>query len=133
MNIVQAREAIYQRFTTLWLDQTEFTLDNEEFKPPSVTPWVRVIVRNTSSAQETLGPIGNRRYNRKGSIIIQVRVLGNTGTEQSGELADNARNIFEGTSFSQVNVNDSIVKEIGTDGKWFLTNVESFFFYEEIK
>lgn len=128
-----ARQSIYQRFITEWANTSPFTFDNEKFDPPDTNPWVRLTVRHTGSVQETLGRIGNRKFNRSGSILIQVFIATNLGTETSDDLVTPARNIFEGASFNGVYANNSVVREVGIDGRWFQTIIETFFFYDEIK
>ena len=131
--INEARQAIYARFISQWGTQTEFTFDNEPFTEPVSDPWVRLAVRNTDGGQETLGQSGNRRYTRDASIFVQVFTLIDTGTQEADTLARIARNIFEGERFSGVFANDGTIREIGPDGKWYQTNVEIAFFYDEIK
>lgn len=132
-SINEAREAIYSRFNTEWAARTEFTFDNERFDAPVNGSWVRLVVRNIVSNQETLGRMGNRKFNRQGSIICQVFVDSNTGLQNSDTLTEAIRTIFEGVSFNGVYANDCVIREIGPDGKWFQTNVETFFFYDDIK
>lgn len=127
----EAKEAITDRFVTLWGSTSPFTFDNEAFtKPPT---WVRLVVRHTGSNQETLGRVLNRKYNRQGSIFIQVFTPIDQGTQQADNLAQTARDIFEGVSFNGIYANDAIIREVGPEGDWYQINVEILFFYEGIK
>jgi hypothetical protein len=131
----EAREAIYGAFETAWGATTSFTLDNEEYDPPSNANWVRVSVRHQFATQETLGGSGNRRFARLGSAFIQIFTLENTGTEDADTLATTAQAIFEGVSLTGTTVRfrDVIIREEGLDGKWYQTVVEATFEYDETK
>ena len=127
-----AREAIYLRWNTQWGATTPFTFDNEKFSTPDV-PWARLTVRNTASEQRTLGAVGNRRFRRIASVFVQLYDLVDVGLSNLDTLAQTARGIFEGVSFSGLDFTNVIVRESGADGKWFQVVVEAFFDYEETK
>ena len=130
----ESRAAIYDRFIADWGSTTPFVFDNEQFeKEPIDTPWVRLVVRNITGTQETLGRKTNRRYNRQGLIIGSVYTPSNQGTAEADDLATQFRSIFEGEKFSGVYVNNANLREVGNDGEWFQINIDIFFFYEEIK
>ena len=142
--ISEARDAINTRFITEWevlnpftVDGRTFTaglaLDNESFSPTLDIPWVRLTIRNIGGGQETLGRPSNRRYERLGSIIVQVFTPANTGLLISDTLTREVQRIFESESFDGVDVNNSVIREIGVDGEWLLVNVETEFLYYEIK
>lgn len=127
-----AREAVYDRWNTQWGATTPFTFDNEKFSTPDV-PWARLTVRNTQSAQHTLGAVGNRRFRRLASVFVQLYDIVDNGLATLDGLAQTARGIFEGVSFSGLAFNNVVVRESGADGKWFQVVVEAFFDYEETK
>lgn len=131
--IAESRKAIYDRFITEWGNTSIFTFENEKFIPPEDTPWVRLSVRNITGEQETLGPIGLRKYDRRGIIAMQIFVLADTGLAQADALSKTAQDIFEGISFLGVHTDNSNIKESGIDGKWLMMLVEIFFFYDETK
>lgn len=131
--IAESRKSIYDRFITQWGSTSAFTFENEKFTPPPELPWVRLSVRNLTGEQETLGPIGLRKYDRRGIIAIQVFVLADTGLSQADALSKTAQDIFEGVSFSGVHTDNSNIRENGIDGKWLMMLVEIFFFYDETK
>ena len=135
--LTQAREAIYLAFTTAWGSETQFTFDNEDFKPPKDEPWVRLAVRHENGEQETLGPVGNRKFERTGRVLIQVFAVEDAGTERSDELLTLARNTFEGVTLAGTTVrfHGVTVREIGSTkkDKWFQTLVDAPFTYDETK
>jgi len=130
--LVSAREAIYQRFVDQWGGSSAFTFDNEQFDPPAGVPWVRVSVRHSFGAQETLGGAPNRRFSRGGLIFVQVFVPLDSGNKAADALAQSARAIFEGTHFAtDVRCSDVTVREVGPSEGWFQTNVECSFEYDQ--
>lgn len=133
--LVEATEAVYARFLANFTGTPNVVFDNEEptFDTDVETEWVRLTVRNTGRGQETLGKVGNRRYRATAIAFVQVYTLSNTGVQQSGTLVTEARNIFEGVSFSGLDFNDAQTPEGGVDGKWYQAMVEAAFDYDEIK
>lgn len=131
----EAREAVYDRFRTLWADRTPFTFQNDKFESKALKDdWIRVSVLETFSAQETLGPTGARRFRRRGRIFGQLFTLAEEGgMANSGGHAHVFRGIFEATSFGGVDCNNAVVDEVGPDGKWHQTNISIIFDYEEFK
>lgn len=132
--INEAREAVYKRWNDLWI-ATSFVFENETERdlPDGSLPWVRVTVRHTSSVQDTLGPPGARRFRRGASVLVQLYDLANSGMQTLDTLAQSARVIFEGASFSGLDFNNVMTRETGHDGKWSQVVVEAFFDYEEIR
>lgn len=140
--INQAREAIYTAFLEAWtvetvpetVLETPVTFDNEGFKPPS-EPWVRLTVRHTSSTQETLGPVGSRKFSRRGICFVQVFVPADSGTKEATELARKASLVFEGERISGTTLRflDVVIRENGASGKWYGVSVEANFEYDETR
>ncbi len=72
------REATYLRFETLWVDggseRTPFVFQNE--KSDDLTKgdvaWCRLSVNEVGGGQETLGPVGGRRYRRQVVTTLQI-------------------------------------------------------------
>jgi len=131
--INDAKKTVYNTFIAGWTAETApFTFDNESFSPP-VTEWVRLVVRNTNSNQETLGQKTARRFLRQASVLIQIFTVANTGTKEADRLADVAKNIFEGERIGNIWFLEADVRETGTDGEWYQVVVEIIFNYEETK
>lgn len=128
----EARASVYDRWNTQWGVTTPFTFDNEHFSTPDA-PWARLTVRNTESLQETLGAPGNRHFRRSASVFVQLFDLVDVGLANLDSLAQTARGIFEGVSFSGLDFTNVVIRESGVDGKWFQFVVEAFFDYDEIK
>lgn len=130
----EAREAVCSKFIDEWADETAVTLDNETFDAPTTEPWVRLSVRNITSGQETLGPVGHRNFERKAILFIQIFTQTDIGLKQSDELAQAARAIFEGITLNgNIAFYDSVTREVGPDGLWYQVVVECNFTYNETK
>lgn len=131
----QAREAVYARFvanyTGVAADRIAF--DNEKFEEPVAGDWVRLTVRSGPRGQDTLGRVGNRRYRSSARALVQVYTPTNTGTKQGDALATEARDVFEGTSFSGLDFTDGQVRESGPGGRWYQHIADIEFDYDEIK
>lgn len=130
-----ARAAIHDRWITEWDTTSPFVFENEADDAlfEGDVAWTRLTVRNTATSQKTLGPKTNRRYRRDASIFVQVMSPLDEGMQGGAVLAQTARGIFEGERFSDLACNDGEIREIGSDGKWYVTNVEVFLDYEETK
>ena len=106
-------------------------VDPLEF-PPKDSPWARVNVQHGTREQSTLGGIGNRAFEARGILVIQIFTP--RDLLQAQQLAIIARNAFEGVSspgdiwFRNVRMN-----EVGTDASWSQINVVAEFEYHELK
>lgn len=128
----EAAEAIYLRLETALTGVTPFTFENEDFDEPD-GDWVRLSVLTKSRIQETLGPIGGRRYFSGASILVQCYTKTDQGRQGADTLARTITDLFEGISFSGVNGNNAIAREGPPKGKWLQTVVEIEFTYDETK
>lgn len=126
----EAAEAIYARLGAQ-IGSVAHTFDNEDFDEPD--EWVRLTVNTNSRVQETLGPIGARKYFSGASIFVQCYTRTDQGRQAADTLAKTITDIFEGVSFSGVNCNNSITRESPPKGKWLQFVVEIEFTYDETK
>jgi len=140
VTVVDAREAIYSRWSTQWVSsgaaRTAFTFENDAFSEPDHDDyWARVTVLGLGGGQVSLGPTSGRKYRRLGSVIVQIFSPVDSGMTTSGGHAEAALDIFEGASFSNLCFNDGSIREVGVmpGEKWHLTNVEILFDFEETK
>lgn len=137
VTINEAREAIYQKF----VDNvpagigTNFTFSNEKFTPPTDAPWARLTVVHEQSGDPTLGPPGGnkRKFLRRGRVLVQVYDSADTGTRALDLLADQIRDIFEGTQLSGIDFISADVRESGQDGEWMQYIVDAPFQYQQTK
>lgn len=118
---------------------THVQFDNEDW-PPSGRPdkddtWLRAVVRDTSSHQQTLGPVGARKWVRKAFLLVQVFTPAGKGT-RAGELAAKiVSNVFEGTTQSGLDFNAAFIRSLGRDEQTgcYQHNVEIPFTYYETR
>lgn len=131
----QAKQAILNRWNDEWAGATDTAYDNQHYEPQGETSWVRLSVRHTIGPQDTLGQTGNRKFRRRGFIIVQVFAPLDVGTSTADTLAHNAREVFEATSFDGIDCHNATLREIGQDkhGPWWQVNVEVSFAYDETK
>lgn len=94
---------------------------------------LRVFVGHASGGQASLGGVGNRRFERRGIVTVQVMTPFGDGFTLADALATVARNAFEGVTtpngvwFQNV----SPGQEMGKTGPWQQTNVTATFVYTE--
>lgn len=131
----EATEKIYQTFLTDWGATTSVTFDNETFNPNANEAYVRVTVRHTAAVQDSLGSVGRRKFDRIGTVFIQVFTPLDMGRQQADNLSTSARAVFEGKTLTPENLrfNAVITRELGVSDNWYQTNVEAPFNYTETK
>ena len=135
--IDEAREAVYQKVVDNWTS-TSFVFQNEDDSVlyAGSSSWVRVSVVETGSEQETLGQKTDRRYRRENLLTMQIMTPANAGMNEAGTLSEEARDLFEGEAFSDLDFIDGIdIIDLGVDKekKWQQTNVRGTFAYEKKK
>jgi len=135
--IDEAREAIFQKVVDNWTS-TSFVFQGEDDSAlyAGSSSWVRFSVVETGSRQETLGHPTNRRYHRENLLTAQIMTPANSGMSEAGTLSEEARDLFEGEEFSDLDFVDGIdIIDLGVDKekKWQLTNVRGTFTYEKKK
>ena len=141
MTINEAREAVYERWrAAALLPASQYAFDNERFEPPVNPttglnlPWARVSVRHIASDQETLGALGERRYNRRALLFVKLYDALESGAFTLDSLGQQVRAVFEGTTFDTVRFSKGVlVRESLPDETWEIRVVEAEFDYEERK
>ena len=130
----QFRELIYSTFQTGWGTISPFTFDNETFSPPDKTPWVRLVVRNGTRRQKTLGRVGNRKFERDARVILSIFILPNTGLVLADSFSQTFFSLFEGADLG-VNVfaGETDYRERGTAEGWAMAEASADFTYDETR
>lgn len=141
MDASAASRAIFRRWIAFWPAQSggvEYSTDNN--LKPEVVPHARVAIVSLDSEQYTLGPKGNRKWQRLG--FIEVRLVDNlhTGRKLLDQLTGAVREIFEGVRFASGPGEDGIVthassvaelrREPDSDQLWLVTVTTPFEYYE---
>ena len=144
-----ARNAMFERFWTDWqalapaqndgvVPEVRWQGDDSGTKPDASAAWARITINHATAGQETLGTVGNRCFERNGTVIIQVfaPLSRGEGLTQAEALAMIAQNAFEGKTAGpggEIWFRDVVINEIGPDAAWFQINVSATFTYDELK
>lgn len=130
----EARDAVYERFLTQWGVTTPLTFDNEAFDPPSDgSAWIRISVRNEFGQQASLGPPGQRRFDRFARVFVQIFTKPDTGLKEADTLATLAQGIVEAVSFDGLRFKSGSIREVGVSDGWQSHLVDVPFDYQETK
>jgi len=140
-----ARDAIASLIRTAWIapgSATENVLllwDNVVAPKPAedefgkALPWGRVTVRHATGEQETLAPIGSRRYLSGGIVTVQVFTPFGDGHGLGDQIVAVIKAAFRAAPVTHaVWFNNASITEIGVDGPWFNTNLDATFRYQEV-
>lgn len=133
MDAPLANKTIITTWATGWAASAAaavpFVLDNE-VDSETDTGWVRVVTRERSARQETIGR-NRRNVRRDGTIYIQCFSPVAGGAAAGLELARIARSIIEGVTVDGVRMLVGSVRPADNDGKWWNVTVEVPFWYRE--
>lgn len=103
MTLNEIKQTILTYFLAQWAllaVSPVVTVENEDFSPlkEGGDEWVRLSVVEHDTRQRSLGKIGSRKFERLASVFVQVYTKqGKGGTERADEIAQNVRDILEGT------------------------------------
>lgn len=139
------QETIYQRWAANWLNDatptpgvlTPYAFGNEKFVPPK-GPWANVKVIRMPGGPGTLGRKGNRKMDRVGLLIIDLREPPGDGVGNISDLAERAAAIFENCRLLATHDIRFAQVEPGEEGhidkgRWWGVSVEGRFDYEDIR
>jgi len=133
----QARVALLEEYVdNTVLASTQVTLENEQYKGPSDTPWVRVSVRHFDGGQGSLGGVGQRKFDRLGSVFVQIFIPQDSGgTDDAETIAHEARTLLEGKSLlgTTVNTLTTNIREVGLLDGYYVMVAETGFEYQETR
>lgn len=116
--ITTARASIYKRMIDNWdTGDGLLTFEGEQGFDPGGAAFVRLSVRHLLANQRTLGAVGDRRFRRPGTIVIQCfapRTDGG-GIKPADVMAALASVIFEAVSFDDIDTYAATPREAPTD------------------
>lgn len=122
---------------TLGLDPLpEISYDNKARPTEDETKsWLRVTLRPATGIQETLGRVGNRRFERIGFLFVQIFTPLDKGMQASDYLSDNIIDFIEGgeTVGKIPFQNVSPPNDIGNEDTWNQVNISAEFMYHNLK
>lgn len=129
----EARDEILELFRAAWAAHAGapqvFYWDTPH-DPPRSTPFARVTLRHATGNNDA---IGNRLFERMGTVTVQIFTTFGTGLQESDVLSKVAMDAYQGKStpggawFRNVRLN-----EIGQDGEFFQVQVLADFTYCEV-
>jgi hypothetical protein len=142
--ITEARDEIYDHFTTAWnavpAPVPLLLYADKHQDLPADGDYARIMVRHNIFTQSTLGgkpSLGGsgRRFRRSGIVTVQVFTRSNDGLTRADILVQLALDAFEGedTGSDRIEFINARANEIGQDGPWHQTNVVAEFRYDRIK
>lgn len=99
MQLDEAYKAVTQHFLSEWAGATPVVFGNESATEPP-PPWVRVSMRPNVRKQETVGGVGNKIFESRESVYVQIFVASDTGDRQLRELQQQVLDVFEGLSLA---------------------------------
>lgn len=138
------QETLYRRWSDHWVDDadpskplTPYAFGNEKLDPPDA-PWANFRVIRLPGGQGTLGKPGNRKMDRVGMVLIDLREPPGDGEGNISDLAERAAKIFENCRilathdirFAEVEPGEAHHID---KGRWWGVSVEGRFDYEEIR
>lgn len=127
MTEAQAIELISATFATGWgaaQPDVPFVLENDPL--PSGDAFVQLTTTFTTSQDTTQGPIGTKRVQCNGWIVVKMWTPAGTGRALAAQLATAVRAVFLAPMLSPVPNDEAINAQpgatvtIGTDGRWFM-------------
>lgn len=103
--------------------------------PSTAAPWMREVLRHATGGQASLaGDAGQRRWERRGVLIVQVFVPLGSGRGLAYSIAQELLDAYEGARTEHcVWFRNARVNEIGPDGAYFQVNFAVDFEYTEVK
>lgn len=115
-----------------------FVLDDEEFQAPAT--WARFSIVHTVSNQISMGGPGQRRFERRGRIAVQLFGEVNQGSAQLAGFADDVRTLLECKSiivapndYVRTYAGTTTKPSGGTDGRWAMRLVTIPYWYTETR
>ena len=134
----EVNEAIIRRFSKAWTPtRIQWTQANEKFKEPASKAWAEILVEPSISRQASTGQKGLRRFDRLGTIYVQIYTPAGSRTKLSAELTKIVVDAFEGNSdlkgclrFGDVTTSSDGVDE---DKGAYRVDIDIDFSYEIIK
>jgi hypothetical protein len=143
-DIATGRDEIFAHFKTAWDAQVP-PIPQVVYQDSSVdedlasgkVAWVRPMIEHTIMGQSTLsGETGNKRFQRLGFFIVEVRTPAGDGMKQNAAIGDLLLTAFEGQNGGpngEITFERARYNEVGKDGAWFLSNFIVEFDYSTIR
>lgn len=135
MTEAEAIEAIHQRWIDAWVPlqpAVPFTFTNERLE--AVAAWARVTVMLTTRVQSTSGTDGQRKFDNRGVIFVQLFGAIDVGDKPLALLAGDVRSVLEARRIgTDVITYAGASRPAGADGAWAMRTVTVPFQFDETR
>lgn len=127
----EAKAIIVAAFRSAWGTATPIVLDNTALDTRS--EWASASVQHTAGEQESLGPIGGRRFYRYGTLVVRTYTPENKGTTRADALEAIVRNAFEAKTISSIVF--MVVSSYAPPARapWYVMEIRAPFWYLDHK
>lgn len=98
-----------------------------------VKSWARIDIKDNLRSQETLGGVGQRRFENKGIVIVEVYTPSFSGRTLADTLSALVRDAYEGINVGSLWFRNARTVPAAPDGFWNHTNVIAEFIWDEVK
>lgn len=139
-DLVEYRKAIAVYFLANYtgLAADKIQMPNETFQPPEPSAgeaWAQFRIQEFVGQQESLGDVGSRKFERRGSILFVVHAPVDSGSKAADTLANEARDVLEGVTLSgsKIWLQGATVRHVGVEGAWYLVSMAVDFYASETK
>lgn len=136
MTFDEARDIMLAVFKAAW-DPTGnpvFWTDVPGKKPPSERVWARVTIRHATGHQGSLkGAAGTQRWNRTGTIFVQVFAPVGDGSTAGYTAAQIVVNAYQAARNPDVWFRNVRMNEVGASGAFEQFNVLVDFSYDDVR
>lgn len=134
----EARQEIYDTLKAAWeaaYPSSPLVFANEAFDSEGVAEWASLEVRQTGGGQDSLGAVGNRRFERRGLVFVQLYAAVNRGLARLDELSKTVLDTLEAKTLpvNSVFLYDGVFRELPPSGPWVRGSVTIQVTYDEIK
>lgn len=134
----QAAELVFAAVAAAWATYSSgapLFLDNESWADDGASTFARCVIRTGQSTQVSMGPIGNRRFDRNAKAFIQVFRPQGEGTKNLDAAARAIMVALEGLRLGPpaVWMGEATATEMGAERKWAGKLVTVDMKYEEVK
>jgi hypothetical protein len=132
-----AKNAIVQRYLDEFEGDFPIALPNQPFSPPvpgAGVVWVSLDVRLATGGQDSLGPIGGRRFLSGGVVLAQVSTTSGDATNLNDDTAKAALDLLDGVRLAGgLWTYGGRIVTAGTNGEWYQQNVIVNLQFEETR
>jgi len=131
LSFADERQAIENRFSTLWTESAKIMYENQQREEPKDdASWVALFIVDTPGNQIDLRDVALHRQG--GIIIVQVFVREGVGTQSARVLVDAVATIFRRATFSvgasgTIKCRTTSIESLGVSDGWFQMNASTPF------